>query len=676
MTPGLAGGTIAFVTDRTTRRVVVPVSVLVLLVAAALAAEPRLRHLGVTGIVERFDAFRCVAGLAFGVPGVLVAAQRPASRVGWLMVVVGAAQAVGVALGAYGLLGINDGGLPGADWAMWVSNWIWVPAYLAVPTVLLLIFPDGRLPSPRWRPALAVAVAGIAVNALDWILQPVTLMGAVGRMYPPGYQGVLAHLTGVPPAVRAAGIACSLVAAAAALASLVVRYRRSGEQMRRRLQWAVAGALLTVSMLGLALMVPWGAPIAALACVPLPAGVAVAVVAHRLWDLDLLLSRALAFGAVSVLLLAGYALTAFTLGGVLGSGAAAVLVALAVHPLYLRAGAAANRLVYGDRDDPARALRRLGARLSDVGAPGDLLERMAAEVGRVLRVPYVAVEEHGAVVAAWGERGEVAERVPLHHRGREVGTLVVGERLRPKDRASLAELAPHVAVAVHAHQLGADLERSHARLLAARQEERDRLRYELHDGVGPTLAALALQTDRGRGLVDTDPERAKEIMGDLSARIRATVGDVRAIVDDLRPPPLDDLGLAGALAELGRGFAGHLTVEVDTPPDLPALPAPIELAAYRIAAEALTNAARHAQASRCTVRVKTVGVRAGDALELRIDDDGVGLSSRVPARRQGVGLASMRRRSEELGGTFELIGGDGAGTRLVVRLPLTFSGDR
>ncbi|MCT9929791.1 sensor histidine kinase [Planotetraspora sp. A-T 1434] len=651
--------------DRTTRRVVVPVSVLVLLVAATVAVEPRLRHIGVTGIVERFDAFRCVAGLAFGVPGVLVVAQRPASRVGWLMTVIGAAQAVGVALGAYGLLGINDGGLPGDDWAMWVSNWIWVPAYLAVPTVLLLIFPDGRLPSRRWRPALAVAIAGIVMGAVDWILQPVTLLGEVGRMYPPGYEGVFAHLTGVPPAVRTAGTVCSLISVAAALASLVIRYRRSDERMRRRLQWVVAGALLTVSMLGLALLVPWGAPIVALACVPLPAGVAVAVVAHRLWDLDLLLSRALAFGAVSVLLLAGYALTAFTVGGVLGAGASAILVAFAVHPLYLRASTAANRLVYGDRDDPARALRRLGARLSDAGAPGDLLERMAAEVGRVLRVHYVAVEDHGVVVASWGASGEAGERVLLHHQGHEVGTLLVGERLRPKDRALLAELAPHVAVAVHAHRLGADLERSHARLLAARQEERDRLLYELHDGVGPTLAALALQLDRGRRLVDTDPQQAKHIMDDLSARIRATVGNVRAIVNDLRPPPLDDLGLAGALAELGKGFAGDLAVEVDTPSDLPALSAPIELATYRIAAEALTNAARHARASHCIVRL-----RAHQALELHIDDDGIGLAS--PARH-GFGLTSMRRRSEELGGTFELHTGDGTGTHLVVRLPLAAS---
>ncbi|MEV4294300.1 sensor histidine kinase [Microbispora rosea] len=673
-------------TDRSARRAAVAAGALLVLVLGTLVVEPRLRQLGVTGIVERFDAFRAVAALSFGVPGLFVVAQRPGSRVGWVMVVVGTAQGLGLALGAYGLLGINGGinggvngggaGLPGDDWAMWVSNSLWIPAYLLVPTIFLLIFPDGRLPSRRWWPALAAAYAGIGVHTLDWMLRPVTYEQVPG-LFPQGYAGVLAGLTGVPDGLRTAGTVCTVGAVLAAVGSLAGRYRSAGEEVRRRLQWVLAAALLTVALLGVALFVPWGPVIVALAAVPLPVAVSVAVVAHRLWDLDLLLSRALAFGAVSVALLAAYALVAATLGNAIGAGASALIVALAVHPLYLRASAAANRLVYGDRDDPARALRRLGVRLSDAGAPGDLLERMAAEVGRVLRIHYVAVEEPGALVASFGRPGgthatasrpgdiDTTESVPLLYQGERIGTLVLGERLRPKDRALLAQLAPHVAVAVRAHRLGADLERSHGRLLAARQEERDRLLYELHDGLGPTLAALALQVDRGRRLVDTDPEGAKRVMDELSGRIRGTVENVRAIVYDLRPPPLDTLGLTGALAELGRGFAGDLAVEVEAPPDLPALPPPVELAAYRIAAEAMTNAVRHAMASRCTVRL-----RAGDppgVLELRVDDDGVGVGA--PARH-GFGLASMRRRSEELDGTFELLEQAGAGTHLVVRLPL------
>ncbi|GAA3153103.1 hypothetical protein GCM10010486_18660 [Nonomuraea roseoviolacea subsp. carminata] len=648
--------------DRSVRRAAAAAGLLVVLVAAALAVEPRLRALGVTGMVERFDAFRAVAALSFGVPGLFVVAQRPGCRVGWVMVFAGAAQGLGVALGAYGLLGINEsGGLPGDDWAMWVSNWLWMPAGLVVPTIFLLLFPDGRPPSRRWWPAMAVAAVAIAANTLDWMLRPVPYENVPG-MFPAGYAGVLAGLRGLPDVLDVPVAVCTAGAVVAAVASLAVRYRSSGEEVRRRLQWVLAAALLTVALAGVALAAPWGAVVIASAAVPLPVAVSVAIVAHRLWDLDLLLSRALAFGALSVALLGTYALVAFTLGGVLGSGASAVLVALVVHPLYVRVLGAANRLVYGEREDPARALRRLGTRLSDAGSPGELLDRMAAEVRRVLRVHYVAVEESGVVVASSGRPGEVAESVPLLHRGERVGTLLLGERLRARDRGLVGELAPHVAVAVHAHRLGADLERSHGRMLAARQEERDRLLYELHDGLGPGLAALALQTDRGRRLVDTDPDKAKKVMSELSQRIRATVEDVRTIVNDLRPPPLDDLGLAGALAELGRGFAGDLTVEVEVPPDLPALPPPVELAAYRITAEALTNAVRHAMASRCTVTLS-----ATDTLELRVRDDGVGVGAPV---RRGFGLASMRRRSEELNGTFELLTGDGPGTHVLVRLPL------
>ncbi|ETK36853.1 hypothetical protein MPTA5024_06580 [Microbispora sp. ATCC PTA-5024] len=690
--------------DRSARRAAPAAGVLLVLVAGALAVEPRLGRLGVTGIVERFDAFRAVAALSFGLPGLFVVSQRPGSRVGWVMVVVGVAQGLGLALGTYGLLGINNGaggagggagagqgigggavvagagdgvvagvggagGLPGDDWAMWVSNWLWVPAYLLVPTFFLLLFPDGRLPSRRWWPAPAAALAGLAIGTLDWMLRPVTYENVPG-LFPAGYTGVLAGLTGVPAPLRTAGTVCTIGAVLASVALLVARYRSAGPEVRRRLQWVLAAALVTVSLLGVALVVPWGPVIVALAAIPLPVAVAVAVVAHRLWNLDLLLSRALAFGAVTVALLAAYALVVAALGNAVGSGASAVVVALAVHPLYSRVSSAANRLVYGDRDDPARALRRLGVRLSDAGAPGDLLERMAAEVGRMLRIHYVAVEESGAVVASWGtarRADEPAESVPLLHQGERVGTLVVGERLRPKDRTLLAELAPQLAVAVRAHRLGADLERSHGRLLAARQEERDRLLYELHDGLGPTLAALALQVDRGRRLVDTDPDGAKQVMGELSGRIRGTVENVRAIVNDLRPPPLDDLGLAGALTELGRGFAGDLAVEVEAPPDLPALPPPVELAAYRIAAEAMTNAVRHAMASRCTVSLRTGDAPEPCVLELRVDDDGVGVGS---PSRHGFGLASMRRRSEELNGSFELLDDAGTGTHLVVRLPL------
>lgn len=406
---------------------------------------------------------------------------------------------------------------------------------------------------------------------------------------------------------------------------------------------------------------------------PLPAAVTVAVVFHRLWDIDALLARTLTLTALTATLFAAYA------GGVLALGrlfdapggappAGVALAAVLVQPAYARIQARVNQLVFGDRDDPVAALRRLGDRLSGADVPGESLGHVAESVGRALRVRHVAVEEGGGVVAEWGRPGGPAERVPLHHRGRLVGALVVSEPLRRRDRAVLAELAPHIAVTVHAHRLAADLEQSHQRLLAAREEERNRLLHELHDGVGPTLAALAFQADRARRMVTGHSPQAEDLLGELAARIRKTVVDVRAIVYDLRPPPLDDLGLAGALAELGRGFAGDLVVEVDAAADLPRMPAVVELAAYRIASEALANAARHSEASYCAIRL-----RADGDLELRVDDDGVGVpggTSGHGGHARGVGLRSMHRRAVELGGTFDLVSGEGGGTSVLVRLPL------
>ncbi|WP_433435894.1 histidine kinase [Nonomuraea sp. CA-141351] len=644
---------------------------LLMFVAGALAVEPRLRELGVPDLVTRFEAFRAVGALAFGLPGAYLVGQRRAGGIGLLMLAIGAAQAIGLATGAYGLLGIHDPalGLPLADQVMWFSNWIWAPAYLAVPTLFMLLFPDGRLPSRRWWPALVLSLAAITASTLGWALQPVGQMDVPG-LFPPGYAGVEPVGASLAVPAQLAGLALGGVAVVAAVAALTHRHRAASGAVRRQVQWVLAAGIVTVVMLGVSLAnPPGGMALLSLAPIPLPVAVTVAVVRHRLWDVDLLLARTLALGALTGVLLAAYAGAVLLLGGLfdgLSPVAVAVVAALA-QPVHGWLRARANQLVFGDRDDPVALLRHLGARLSGAGTPDVLLDQVAESVAHALGARYVAVEEDGAVIASWGEAAAAAARVPLEHRRERIGTLVVAEPLRRRDRAVLAELAPHVAVTVRAHRLAADLERSRQRLLAAREEERARLMQELHDGVGPTLAALAFQADRGRRLVAGAPE-AERLLEELSARIRGTVVDIRAIVQDLRPPPLDDLGLAGALNALAKGFAGNLAVEVDASPELPHLPAAVELAAYRIAAEALTNAARHAAASRCAIHLDRAdrSAETNAHLELRVEDDGMGLPEQ---RRDGVGLRSMRRRATELGGTFDL-STTRSGTNILVRLPL------
>ena len=194
-------------------------------------------------------------------------------------------------------------------------------------------------------------------------------------------------------------------------------------------------------------------------------------------------------------------------------------------------------------------------------------------------------------------------------------------------------------------RLTADLQRSRERLVTTREEERRRLRRDLHDGVGPQLAALMLELETASDLVSDHPE-ASALMAKLSGRVRETVSDVRRSVHALRPPALDELGLIGAIREgAARYGRGGLRLSVEAPEELPTLPAAVEVAAYRIAQEATTNVVRHAEASNCWVRI-ALDEDAG-VLRLEVEDDGRGIRENDKA---GVGMSSMRERAEELGG--------------------------
>jgi signal transduction histidine kinase len=258
--------------------------------------------------------------------------------------------------------------------------------------------------------------------------------------------------------------------------------------------------------------------------------------------------------------------------------------------------------------------------------------------------------------------------LPLTYQGATVGELLVapraGEALGAQDRRLLDDLARQAGVAVHAVQLTTDLQRSRERIVTAREEERRRLRRDLHDGLGPRLAGLTLRIETARDRLAHDPV-ADKLLGDLSARMEDAVGDIRRLVYGLRPPALDDLGLVGAIRQVAGSYdPSGLEVDVDAPEALPPLPAATEVAAYWIAQEALTNVVRHARAGHCFVVI--VFDDPADTLTVTIEDDGIGLS---PERRSGVGLQSMRERGEELGGTLVIESLPTGGTRVRATLP-------
>jgi signal transduction histidine kinase len=426
-----------------------------------------------------------------------------------------------------------------------------------------------------------------------------------------------------------------------------------------------------------------------------PLAIGFAVLRYRLWDIDALINRTLVYGLLSACVIGLYILVVALLGTLLSqlgnlfiSLLATGLVAVVFHPLRERLQQAVNRLMFGERDDPYRILLRLGSRLEATLSTDSVLPTIVETVAQALKLPYAAISwGQGAsscepvVAASYGRAGErqAFVRVPLTYRQEQVGELWLAPRgtsedLTPADQRLLHDLAHQVGVAVHAVRLTADLQRltrdvqrSRERLVLAREEERRRLRRDLHDGLGPRLAGLTLKLETARNRLAHDP-LADTLLSDLIARTQEAVADIRHLVYALRPPALDELGLIPALQEQVLQYSDQgpheIDIDLEAPEHLPPLPAAVEVAIFRIAQEALTNVVRHSHASRCVVRLALHEQER--LLELEIEDNGRGLA---PKRSAGVGLASMRERAEELGGTCEVKQRPIGGTCVQVRLP-------
>jgi signal transduction histidine kinase len=616
-----------------------------------------------------------------------VIARRTAAAVGGLFCVAGLTAALTLAAREWAARAelIDPGSLPAGEALAWVGSWAWIGTIPLVGAVITLLFPDGRLHSARWRPALWFSIATLGVLLVAYAFSEGALENLSPIENPVGF---------LPEGVRDLG-GLLVVAVPLGLASLVARYRSARDERRQQLKWIAAAACLFVVLTVVQVIaaavdesaeIGWLINVGTLGLV---AAAGMAVLRYRLYDLDRVVNRTIVYGALTAGVVAIYVGTVAGLGELLDSSGIGVsliatgLVAVAAQPLRIALQQRVDRLMYGDRDDPYRALSGLGERLGQALDPDAVLPAIVEAVADGLRLPYVAIElEHGSerrLAARHGEpRGGELARLPLEYRGVAVGELVVAPRsasepLGAADLRLLSDLARQAGVAAHAVALTRDLRHSRERLVATREEERRRLRRDLHDGLGPTLAGIALELESARALIEPDPDAARELLGRLKVEVQQAIADIRRIAHDLRPPALDELGLVAAVREQaarigvganGAANAGALRIEVEAPAALPPLPAAVEVAAYRIAQEALTNVSRHAAAGRCQVRIDVNG-----ALELEVSDDGGGL----PAERgAGVGLTSMRERAEELGGSFSVESARGGGT--VVRATLPVSG--
>ncbi|MDG4762710.1 sensor histidine kinase [Solwaraspora sp. WMMD406] len=617
-------------------------------------------------------ALTAVFAAAFTALGGLVLAGVPGHRVGRLMLAAGLLATVEVVA------------LSWLTWLplAWLAQWLWWPPYTLV-FLALLVFPDGRLPGgARWRAVAGVlvggavtATVGFAVAAVD---DPRGLL-LTGELAATGRARLFVQIALVAVAVE-------LLAVGAVLAALASRWRRALGETRQQLACLlIAGALFLLGLVldGLNLAGAW-----VLMVVAIPGGLTLAVLRYRLYQLEQVINRTLVWMVMSLLVIVGFVATVavlrdLVLGGDTSNASlvATGLIAVTFEPLRHRVQRGVNRLLYGDRDDPYGVLTRLGGLLANTVQPHAVPALLTGTIARSLQVPYVAVEvdqrpgtdSAGAdlVAAVHGQQTGSVERFDMVTHGERIGQLVVahrrpGDRFTPVERRLLADVARHASVAVSTARLIRELRDSRERLVLAREEERRRLRRDLHDGLGPTFAGMSMQV-RAASKLASGAGRLGPILDGLADDLRTCTAEVRRLVDQLRPAALDQGLESGLRAECQRFDGPGLRVRLTVGDDLRELPAAVEVAAYRIVTEALSNVARHAQADRCEVRVR----RVGRTLSLEVADDGVGAARPRPG---GVGLDSIRQRAAELGGGSEIGDGPDGGTVVRVTLPVPQDG--
>jgi signal transduction histidine kinase len=631
--------------------------------------------------------------VASGVLGGFLVASRPRNAVGWCFSSAGLLFAVGALAEQYAghSVVVNTRGAWGADVALWLQAWVYLPAVVLVVVFIPTLFPDGSVPSGPWRVftqcAVVLSVAGTALSA---IAPGEVRLGAHVVANPFGLDALegLGWLTGAAPGVA------WLVMGLISVVGFVVRVRRTTGERRLQMHWLAYAYALVAATLCLDLVVAWAVPdlypvlfpVVQLVPAVIPIAAFIGVVRYRLLDLDTLVNRTLVYVVLTSALVVAYVAAVRGLaavldlrGGVAGQLIATALVAAAFAPVRDVLQRGVNRLLYGDRNDPHHALVHLGRQLSGAPAPGDVVPAITRAVVETLRVPYARLEVQtgaGPVLVGWSGRptdrapdgadtSELVE-VPLVHAGKQVGRLGVATRgprqpLSSKDHRLLEDLARQIGPTIEGIRLGEDLRRSRDELLSAREEERRRVGADLHDGIGPQLASVAMRLEATRDLLHTDPARASQRLLEAQGAVERTIVDVRQTAHALRPPVLHTLGLAGALrAQTTAASAVRVDVEID--PGLPTLSAAVEVAAYFIALEALRNAQAHASATRCVLALR----RDGDGVRLTVTDNGRGMSAN---RRTGLGLTSMTERARELGGDLDVTSHPGSGTTVTAALP-------
>jgi signal transduction histidine kinase len=642
--------------------------------------------------------YAIVFSVGFGTVGALIATKRPENPIGWLMCAQGLVAGVLAFANEYArwALILREGQSAGGSYAAWVGEWLWIPL-IGLLGVVAALFPDGRFLSRRWRAATWAGVAlAMIPTVLNAVIPRLTIYAGVDNPVGLGGDGLM------DAAFVSISLLVPLVATGAAAA--VRRLVRSRGEQRLQLKWLALAICLVTSLFVIGAVL---APIAigelatsgldrledlmVVSLLAVPVAIAFGVLKYRLYDIDLVIRKTVVYGALAAFISIVYVGIVIGVGAALGSrqspvlsALAAAVVALAFQPARRAAQRLANRLVYGERATPYEVLTDLSSRFASTYSLEDALPRLARvtceavgarrcrvwlRVGTQLRPAAAWPDDEGYPAAlmaddqpAFGD-GEVG--FPVRHQGELLGAISIdmppSETLSPPGKKLLGDVATQAGLVLRNVALLEDLKASRQRLVAAQDEERRRIERNIHDGAQQQLVALTVQLRLAEGIVERDPAKAKELLGDLQRRTTDTLEDLRDLARGIYPPLLADKGLPSALEAQAR--KSPLSVRID-PDGVGRYEQDVESAVYFCCLEALNNVAKYAHASSVTIRL------SHDDGELRFEvvDDGRGFDP--GATGYGTGLQGMADRLDAIGGHLQVRSAPGTGTVVIGRIAL------
>ena len=660
------------------------------LVLLLLSLDGRGNVFGFRGSIE-------VLSVGFAGTGWALASRRPENPIGWILLLASVASGVQAIAQEWPVYAVEHGHEAGIALGRWLDTWIWVPIVSSVGVYVFLLFPTGRPPSPRWRPVAWIGTVGMVLFTVAFAFgSDVEELGTRNPFFDLGaavteplmYAGSLLYLSGVLGAV----------------ASIVVRFRRSRGDERQQLRWFATTASVWAVFIVMTFLselffrdVPLigriGAMGTALGMTALPVAIGIAVLKYRLYDLDVVINRAVLYGALVAIvtliylgIVVGIGAAVGRRGNVLLSILATAVIAVAFQPLRERVRRFANRLVYGKRATPYEVMSRFAEGLGAVYSAGEVLPRMARILGEGTggrTGVWVHVGDELRLAASWpdedvtlgavaiGTREELPpiegwdRTFPVRHHDDLLGALTVSkpvsEPITPAEEKLVHDVAAQAGLVLANVRLIEELRASRQRLVAAQDEERRRLERDIHDGAQQQLVAMAVKLRLARGLAGKDPAKAQEMLDQLQRENQETLETLRDLARGIYPPLLADQGLAAALAAQGRKAAIPVEVVGD---GVDRYPQEVEAAAYFSCLEALQNIAKYAEASRAVIRLWS----ENGTLAFAVEDDGQGFDPRTTP--SGSGLRNMGDRLDALGGSIAIRSAVGDGTTVEGRIPV------